>query len=160
MPGAMFDIESYSLLTTQNGVGAAAAFRVIRLTSPARYHGIRTHASIYFFETPGAMLGVVQNVDQPNFDGLTVYAYLFKADFADWYDILRNEKPLKCYYSYDGADFDPNDPSRALRSIALATGEPEPPGEGPEEVQAQQFPAETLRLIRSRVDRSKPPIPS
>jgi hypothetical protein len=155
MPSGMFDIESYTLLTTQNGVSSSGAFRLVGLTGPALAHGIRTYASIYFFENPGSVLGIVNNVDQPNFNGRRAFAYLRKADFADWYDILRNEKPLKCYYSYAGADFDPNESVRSLLSISLSTGEPEPPGEGPEEVQAQQFPAEMLRIIRDRVERKR-----
>jgi hypothetical protein len=72
-------------------------------------------------------------------------------DFAEWYDILRNEKPLKCAFAYSGPDYDPNQPSRQLYWIQLYTGQPEPPGEGPEEVQARLFSGETLAMLRGEV---------
>jgi len=118
------------------------------LTSPDLAHGIRYRASIYFFEAGSATLGVVTNVDQPNFLGVSAYAYCRKPDFAEWYDILRNESPLKCTFAYAGPDYDPNQPRRELWWIQLYTGQQEPPGEGPEEVQSKLFSAEILETLR------------
>lgn len=147
MPSFTFDVESYTVLTTQSGTASMGAWRNISLTSTALAHGIRSRASIYFFESTGT-LGVVTNVDQPNFNGLTVYAYCLKADYDDWYDILRNEQPLKFSCAYAGPDYDPNQPTRQLWNLQLYTGLPEPPGEGSEDVQAKLFPSEVLGMLR------------
>jgi hypothetical protein len=148
MPSLTFDVESYTVLTTQVGTTAIGAWRHLGLTSTALTHGIRNRASIFFFQNPSTTLGVVVNVDQPNFNGLTVYAYCLKPDYDDWYDILRNEQPLKFYCAYTGSEFDPGQPARELYSVELYTGQPEPPGEGPEEVQAKLFPPEVLEMLR------------
>src|SRR5215210_5612850 len=144
VPSVSFDVESYTVLTTQAGHAASGAWRHIGLTSRDLSHGIRNRASVYFFQTPPSTLGTVVNVDQPNFNGLTAYAYCWKADFAEWYDMLRNERPLTCLFGYAGAEYDPNQPSRVLSFIQLYTGQPEPPGEGAEDVQAKLFPTTML----------------
>jgi hypothetical protein len=147
MPLATFDVESYTVGTTQAGPNASGASRFIRLASTELFHGIRSHASVYFVVGDLTVLGSVVNVDQPNYNGVTVYAWCKKADFAEWYDLLRNEAPLKFQYLYDGPDFDPSKPGRVLRSIQLFTGFPEPPGEGPEEMLANLFPAPIRALF-------------
>ena len=144
MPSASFEVESYTVLTTQSGATAAGAWRHLSLTSPDLSHGIRIRVSIYFFPNGSSTLGVVTNVDQPNFNGLSAYAYCHKADFAEWYDMLRNERPLRCLFGYAGPEYDPNQPSRTLHWIQLMTGTQEPPGEGAEEVQSMLFPASIL----------------
>jgi hypothetical protein len=149
MPVLMFDVESYTVLTTQSGTTPGGAWRNLSLTSTALAHGIRNRASIYFFANPPTgSLGVVVNVDQPNFNGLTAYAYCRKADFADWYDMLRNERPLRFVCAYEGPDYDPNRPARELWWVELLTGQQEPPGEGPEDVQAQLFTRDILDILR------------
>lgn len=87
------------------------------------------------------------NVDQPNFNGLNVFAYAYKADFSDWYDLTRNEAPLKFNCAYSGPDFDPNLSNRQLHWFQLYTGQPEPPGEGPEQLQAMLLPTEVVRSL-------------
>jgi hypothetical protein len=149
VPLISFDVESYTVQTTQTGVTANGAWRYVNLVSPALAHGIRTRAAIFFFTTTNS-LGVVTNVNQPNFNGITAYAYCLKPDFAEWYDILRNERPLKCELSYEGPDYDPNKPSRQLYSISLYTGTPEPPGEGPEEVQVRTLPLPILEVLQEK----------
>ena len=47
-----------------------------------------------------------------------------------------------------GPDNDPNQPTRQLWWIQLYTGQQEPPGEGPEELQGKPFSAETLDILR------------
>jgi hypothetical protein len=148
VPVVTFDVESYTVLTTQSGNTPSGAWRNISLTSPDLSHGIRNRASIFFFESGSTTLGVVTNVNQPNFNGLTAYAYCRKPDFAEWYDMLRNEKPLKCTFAYAGPEYDPNQPTRELWWIQLYTGQQEPPGEGPEEVQANLFSGEALDMLR------------
>jgi hypothetical protein len=149
VPVVTFDVESYTVLATQSGNTTSGAWRHIGLRSPDLSHGIRHRASIFFFESGSGTLGVVTNVDQPNFDGLTAYAYFRKPDFAEWYDILRNERPLKCTFAYAGPENDPNQPRRELSWIQLYTGQQEPPGEGPEDVQSKLFSAETLEILRA-----------
>ena len=149
MPSANFEVESYTVLTTQSGPAATGAWRHLALTSPDLSHGIRIRMSLYFFPSPPNTLGVVTNVDQPNFNGLSAYAYCHKADFAEWYDLLRNERPLRCYFAYSGPDYDPNQSSRTLHFVQLMTGTPEPPGEGAEEVQTMLFPASLIEATQS-----------
>lgn len=153
MPVRNFDVETYTVLTTQSGATPSGAWRLLTLTSTALAHGIRTRASVFFFESGPSTLGVVSNVDQPNFNGQNIAAYCRKADFADWYDLLRNEQPLKLTYAYAGAEFDPNQPNRELWWLQLHTGQQEPPGEGPEEMHALLFPAE----VRNRLQKAPSP---
>jgi hypothetical protein len=148
MPIQAFDVESYTVLTTQSGTSSGGAWRNLSLTSTALAHGIRNRASIFFFENPTGTLGVVTNVDQPNYNGLTTYAYCRKADFADWYDMLRNERPMKFSCGYAGPDFDPSKPARELYWVQLYTGLQEPPGEGPEEIQSLTFSADVLDMLK------------
>ena len=134
MPENTFEVESYTVLTSLSPNGSS--FRTIGLTSTALFHGIRNRAAVYFFDTQptGNAIGVVTNVDQPNYNGHSVYAYCWKPDYDDFYDIVRSEKPLKFRYWYDGQSPDPAQPRRNLSFIQLFTGLPEPPGEGPEDV--------------------------
>lgn len=147
MPTRTFDVETYTVSTVQSGTTSSGAWRTLTLTSTALAHNIRNRATVFFFDNGSTTLGVVTNVDQPNFNGQSAYAYCRKADFADWYDLLRNEKPLKFTYSYAGPDFDPNQSARDLQWVQMYTGEQEPPGEGPEEVQSLLFPAELLERV-------------
>lgn len=139
MPVLTFEIETYTLSAVQAGSTAASgAYRVLGLTSTALSHGIRDRATIYFLDSPGAGLGSVFNVDQPNFNGRSAIAYCRKAEFAELYDFLRNERPVRFSCYYDGPEFDPSKPSRSIFNWQLYTGQPEPPGEGPEGVLALQ----------------------
>jgi hypothetical protein len=103
---------------------------------------------VYFFDGP-TVLGIATNVDQPNYNGITAYAYCRKEDFAEWYGMLRNEAHLKFGYAYSGPDYDPNQPNRNLSWVQLYTGQPEPPGEGAEDLQARIFPAHMLEALRA-----------
>jgi hypothetical protein len=128
------------------------SWRVITLTSPERITGGQNRATVYFFVNPTG-LGTVTNVDQPNINGHTASVGCRKEDFAEWYDILRNEAPLKLAYGYSGAEFDPSQPTRQLTWVQLYTGQPEPPGEGPEDVQAHTHPAQVLEVLRAAGER-------
>jgi hypothetical protein len=138
MPQENFDVESYTAGTIQVSTAPEGAWRFIALTSPDIFHGIRSRARLYFVEGEQPRLGVVFNVDQPNYNGLLAYAFLWKADFAEWYDIVRGEAPIKCGFNYPGP-FDPTQPMRDLLAIQLYTGQPEPPGEGSADLQAKLF---------------------
>jgi hypothetical protein len=134
---AEFEVESYTVATVQVDPGPPGASRTITLTSPALTHGIRTSASIYFLDSQHTTIGVVLNVDKLNYEGHRVLVRVGKDDFADWYDILRNEQPLKFRYRYDGeGSYDPDRPRRRLFTVRLYTGLPEPPGEGEDGLQA------------------------
>ncbi len=131
MPTMSFDIDTYTVLSSQSGTTSAGSWRTITLTSTALAHGIRSRATIYFFETPPSS-GVITNVDQPNANGLTAYAYGRKEDFPVWYDMLRNEAPMKFTCAFDGPAFDPAQATRNIYWFKLYTGQQEPPGEGAE----------------------------
>jgi hypothetical protein len=127
---ADFEIEQYTVLATQQGT--SPSWRSLALESKPLAHNIRHHAVLYFFEATLTTLGSVTNVDQANFNGHTIYAFLRKSDFAEIYDVLRSEKPVRLYYHYP-TGFDPQRPTRPLEAIQIGTGA-EPPGEGPEDV--------------------------
>jgi hypothetical protein len=129
---------------------STGSWRFLGLTSPALAHGIRTFAGVYFFESQVTTSGVITNVDQPNFNGQRAYASCRLFDFAQWYDILRNERPLRCVYAYDGPEFDPSQPTRSLYWIQLTTAEPEPPGEGPEAVERSMFSSDVLKMLEAQ----------
>ena len=132
MPSGSFEVETYTVFTSQSGGGGS--FRLLALSSTPLAHGIRVKASLYYMSGTPADPGWVYNVDQPNFNGHTVYAYAPMADFRDVYDILRNEKPVNVSYFYDGPEFDPSKAWRKLFHLQLYTGLPEPPGEGPRDM--------------------------
>jgi hypothetical protein len=154
MPIVTFDVESYTVSAHEQMQSTTGSYRTLALVSTALAHGIRTRATIFFFDTASATSGVVTNVDQPNFEGQRAYAYCRKPDFPGWYDLLRNEQPLKCTYAYDGAAFDANTPSRSLYWIQLYTGVAEPPGEGPEEVQNLMLPVGVLEVLHGASQRA------
>ena len=139
MPSRDFEVESYTVNVNQwSPLTPSQATRFINLTSPNLGHGIRHQAVVHFFApAQQSMIGLVYNVDQPNFQGHQIYPYCWKADFADWYDILRNERPLRFSYIYDGPEFNPNQGTSNLVLVQLYTGLPEPLGEGPESLQAR-----------------------
>lgn len=142
MPTLNFEIESYTVLTSQSGTAASGSWRVLTLTSRALDHRIRSRATVYFMPNP-VNAGRVTNVDQPNYNGLTVYAFARKEDFPVWYDMLRNERPMSFTCSYAGPDFDPATPNRDVNWFQLLTGDQEPPGEGPE---GSDLPARLMAL--------------
>jgi hypothetical protein len=148
---AEFEVESYMVATVQSGPDSPGASRRITLTSTALTHGIRPSASIFFSDIPRTRLGVVVNVDQLNFQGHRVFARLWKGDFAAWYDILRNEQPLRFRYRYDGeGSIDPSQSMRELFTVRLYTGLPEPPGEGEDDdLQALVFKEDAPELRRA-----------
>lgn len=150
MPVRSFDVESYYVGTHEQMSSTTGSWRYVTLTSTPLAHGIRTYATVYFFDSPSATSGVVTNVDQPNFNGQRAYAYCRKPNFAEWYDLLRNESPLRVSFGYDGPEFDANVPTRRLYWITLVTGQPEPPGEGPEGVQAASLPADVLAVLHGQ----------
>jgi hypothetical protein len=133
VPTGTFDIASYTVAARQFGATSEGSSRRITLAGTVLTHGIQHDASIYFREAGIENLGVVSNVDQPNFEGHHITAIIRMEDFEDWYDLLRSESPLRLLYSYEGRDFDPERPRRRLEVIQLFTGLPELPGEGPAE---------------------------
>jgi hypothetical protein len=129
-----FDIDTYTVVVDQQAApSAAGAVRFLTLTSVAEFHDIRHHAQLAFVGgTAPARIGSVTNVDQPNFNGHFVTATLRMSDFADIYDVLRSEKPVRLSYHYAPVGFDPQRPVRDLFRVLVGTGA-EPVGEGPAE---------------------------
>ena len=130
-----FEIETYTVLVGRDTApSSGGGFRIVTLTSVAAFHGIRHHAKLVFSGDPAPdNLGAVTNVDQPNFNGQSVWAGLHVSEYADIYDVLRSEKPVRLIYYYAPAVFDPQTPRRRLVRVRIGTGE-EPPGEGPEDL--------------------------
>jgi hypothetical protein len=126
-----FEIEQYTVITSHSS--PSSSWRALTLTSVALAHGIRNRATLFYFESASSSIGVVTNVDQPNFNGHNVYAYLRKYDFADSYDMLRSEKPINLNYAYTPSEFNPQQGTRNLVWVQMGTGF-EPPGEGPQDV--------------------------
>jgi len=124
-----FKIETYTVVISPS-VGDSN--RIVTLTSVAAFHGIRHHARVTFSDPAPEALGFVANVDQPNFNGHGVIAFLNLSDYADTYDVLRSEEPVSFFYRYTPSGFDARRPTRLLDSVAVGTGE-EPLGEGPED---------------------------
>ena len=92
-------------------------------------HGIRSRASIYFCAGP-QQLGVVTNVDQPNYNGLTAYAYCFKTDFAERHYFLRTSDRSSASSDTRGKpDYGSEQaiPCELNWIPAIAPGAPEPP---------------------------------
>ena len=144
MPGSTFEVETYTVLTNQSGTSSDGSWRTIVLSSTPSFHGNRHRASIYFVEPPPNALGGASFIAGT----FSIGVLCRKADFGVWYDMLRNEKPVKFSFAYDGPEFDPNQPNRLLLQVQLHTGEQEPPGEGPEDIQAKIFTTEMLDIIR------------
>ena len=88
---------------------------------------------ISFLESPPTNLGWVTNVDQPNFRGYFLSTEWYKSDFAQFYDVLRSERPIYFAFAYTPSMYDPNDPTRDL-TINWFYIDPEPLGEGPAEM--------------------------
>jgi hypothetical protein len=111
--------------------GNGTAWRAMGIYSVPAFHGIRSRGTVYFMDPKPQVVGTVTNVDQPNFNGLTFYAYAWKADYADFYELLRSEAPLYFFFAF--ADGNSSQPSRQLYSYQLGTAGFEPPGEGSED---------------------------
>jgi hypothetical protein len=138
MPG--FDIKEYTVLCSQTSAPSVVnSYRALTLTSVALFHNIRNRATLYFFEPPPENLGLVTNVDQPNLNGHQIYAFLRKSDYAEVYDVLRSEKPVRLTYFYSPSEFNAQQSTRTLLSVQVGTGD-EPPGEGPEDVSPVELP--------------------
>jgi hypothetical protein len=61
MPLLTFEIESYTVITIQqggtSGGAASGTWRILRLTSPNQAHGIRVRAQIAFSDSQNTSLG-------------------------------------------------------------------------------------------------------
>jgi len=132
---AFFTIDTYNVLFRREvAPSAGGSRRSVIITSVESYPGApRHHAQLFFGDDPAAdTLGSVSNVDQTNSTGHFVFARLPLSDYADIYDVLRSEEPVRFFYEYTPAGFDPQRPSRSLVRVFVGTGE-EPLGEGPQD---------------------------
>ena len=131
MPGGDFELDSYSVGTSQY---TGSSYRTLRLTSVTQYHGITPEATMFFGTwAPGMAFGWVLNVNVLAYVGHSIFTYLPLGEYRDIYDLVRSEKPLRFNYFYE----EPPDPSTHIARLTQAqvyTGLPEPPGEGPRDV--------------------------
>lgn len=125
---ARFQIQTYTLRVARN---TSVPFARIRLSSPVLTHGITNDATLYYFPAYSELGGRVRNVNGLNFDGLSVFAQIPYGDFERHYEVLRSEAPLSLVFYYGSG----STTTRPLTYVAFETGD-EPPGEGPEDVDA------------------------
>jgi len=125
MPTATIPIETYTVRVARNTV---TEFARITISGPVLAHGIQNKATLYFSATYNQLAGFAANVGGLNFDGIHVIAQIPFQDFAQMYDLLRNEAPVQLYYTYGTS----TTTTKPLNLVSLETGN-EPPGEGPED---------------------------
>jgi hypothetical protein len=131
-----FTIEKYKVASYlwRHKFGTALE-RVLEMAGPVLYHDIQNHAYFAFssaFDIPvwnepvaGYLTGggTVQ--------GLSVLGWFPLAEFSDYYDILRSERPVHVFY-----EFQVGVAPGYLRKVGLGTST-EPIGEGPSESDKQ-----------------------
>ena len=125
MPTATIPIETYTVRVARN---TSSEFARITLSGPVLTHGIQNTATLYFSANYDQLNGFVANVGGLNFNGIHVIAQIPFQDFAQMYDLLRNEAPVQLYYTYGTSATT----TKPLNLVSLETGN-EPPGEGPED---------------------------
>jgi hypothetical protein len=132
-----FSIEKYKVASylwrSKTGTNLE---RVLEMAGPVLYHDIQNHAVFAFasyFNIPvwnepvaGYLTGggTVQ--------GLSVIGWFPVAEFSDYYDILRSERPVHVFYEFRDAGA----MSGYLKKVGLGTST-EPIGEGPSESDKQ-----------------------
>ena len=131
MATVSFEIDNYRVVALQSGPIAVKDRRILVVESPELPNG-RDRLYLYFVEDPASYVSRVFPGSQPELGGLQGTAFCFKADFAGWDDILRNERPLSCAVSYPDPEPGSTEPSQLLAEVQLYTSFYEPPGEGPE----------------------------
>lgn len=128
MPTATIPIETYTVRVARN---TSVEFARITIAGPVLAHGIQNTATLYYFPGYTELNGWATNVGGLNFDGIHVIAQIPFTDFAQMYDLLRNEAPVQLYYTYGAS----TTTTKPLNLVSLETGN-EPPGEGPEDQDA------------------------
>lgn len=104
---------------SRNNVNAPRFFLILTGNSVS---GLVAKAKIYFLRTEPSSIGLI--IDS----GALLIGTLSDRDFQYWYDILRNEKPIKLTYLVS------NDPSPVVRFDHLSIGtSAEGVGEGPKD---------------------------
>jgi hypothetical protein len=131
----MFEVETYRVVTMQSGpIVTLGDRRLLVLDGPEIPSGKPSGVYLYFMENPDPnsyVSKVAPNTENPD-RGVASTIWCYKRDFAEWYDILRNERPLYCAISYNRHPTEPEDPDWYMIEIQMYTGRSEPPGEGPE----------------------------
>jgi hypothetical protein len=137
MPLTSFAVERYRLIIEQFGpVVTLGDRRILILEGPEFPSGRPCRIHVYFETDPAPPTHVSKvwlNDDDPD-RGVSSTVFCYKRDYAEWYDVLRNERPITCGLSYDHSPTDPEDPEWYLLGIQLYTSLTEPPGEGPEDL--------------------------
>ena len=124
-----FEIKDYAVHTARTqGPSGPQPILWIQTTSGLLPNNIRHQANIFFRDSPPTNLGWVTNVDQPNFRGYYVSTEWHKSDFAQFYDVLRSERPIYFAFAYTPSGYDPTDPTRDLTISWFYTGPEMLPG--------------------------------
>jgi hypothetical protein len=135
------EVDSYGVIAN-SGTGQAE-WRALSLMSapPAggRHRAGRHHVYIEFSWTPGTAQGRAGTITEVNTTHTDVKAFCCKQDFADWYDILRNEAPVRFRCEYKDAQ--PGQVERNVNWVQLCSGSTEPPGEGSDTGKTNEAPA-------------------
>jgi hypothetical protein len=129
MPADSFDVGTYNVSVGSIGRGDDWSARYILLTSKKLAGGVRRRALLQFEAwQPSYQFGLGRIFRGGN-DMLVWPGY---ADFRDFYDVLRAERPIRFDYAFSDPSLHPYGESE-LWWIDLNTSLEEPPGEGPAE---------------------------
>lgn len=145
MPGLM-DIEVQSYGVVVNSGTGGQEWRALALMGPApepgHHRSGRHQVYIEFKWVPNEAPTSAGSVTDLNTTQTTIKAYCYKHDFADWYDMLRNEAPVlfRCEYQ----DARPGQTARDLNWVQLRSGSVEPPGEGSDTGMTNEAPEQPL----------------
>jgi hypothetical protein len=135
-----YEIASYTVETYLERVGRdpteTRRSRTLELPSNVFYHGIVIRAYIGFstFFDRWVQPDVVGYYSDANPYSPVIYGWFPVVEFPTWYDIVRNEKPVRLEYDFR----EPGAFSGYLRYLGLTT-RGEPLGEGPVDESVPSF---------------------
>jgi len=127
-----FVVDSYAVLAQRSRIHAGVEdSRLLNLFSSELANGT-SNVTIWFVENDEANGMVVFPGADPDNGGAQAIVSASKDDFADWYDIVRNERPISVLVTYDDAIAGSSPDSHQVIAVSIITAITEPPGEGPE----------------------------
>ena len=130
-----FDIENYKVRVEIRRSGdpvRTSRNRIIELESPRMAHGIVMRGLLSFSTQFNSWTGTPASGFYSDHDPSRprVTGWLPTGEFAQWYDLLRSESPVRLMYNIT-----PINGAKYINQIGLGTSE-EPVGEGPSDVDA------------------------
>jgi hypothetical protein len=115
----LLNVTTYQIAAARSRTNANSPRFVLTLRGITE-NGPVTEAAIFFYQTPQP--GTIGSVSAQLLVGI-----LPDLDFASWYDILRNERPVKVNY-VEGVGGDAR-----IGELSIGTNQ-EPVGEGPQDL--------------------------